>query len=217
MIRGRSRAASCSPRLHEAPFDRSPPVPCFFSIPVSTHVSRYRLPAFLFSITRVDTFVPDEIIGHRRDPFAHTDHARVYCLQTPCAEGVPPATPNVVRVSSDRTSDRRTVDAALDQRLANPGERPNKFQEMVHPLLTIGIGRCPDGSGRARHSGGAARLFAPRMLPLLRGVAHFYSINRCETVFPFLLRNFKASRVPSFATPPLFLFLRYFYINYSVR
>lgn len=43
------------------------------------------------------------------------------------------ATPNVVRVSSDRMSDRRARDAGLDQRLASPGERTAN----LHPLLTI--------------------------------------------------------------------------------
>lgn len=97
--------------------------------------------------------------------FTHTDHARVYCLQTPCAEGELPVTLNVVRASSDRTSDRRLVDAGLDQRLANPGEYPNKFHEMMHPLLTIWIGRWPDGkahrSGGGRGGGGVQHRFLP--------------------------------------------------------
>lgn len=106
--------------------------------------------------------------------FIHTDHARVYCLQTPCAEGELLVTLKVVRASSDRTSDRRLVDAGLDQRLANPGEYPNKFDEMMHPLLTIWIGRCPDG--KAHRSGGCNIVFCSFvtwMLSLLRGVTYF--------------------------------------------
>lgn len=106
--------------------------------------------------------------------FTHTDHARVYYLQTPCAEGELPVTLKVVRASSDRTSDRRLVDAGLDQRLANPGEYPNKFHEMMHPLLTIWIGRCPDG--KAHRSGGCNIVFCSFvtwMLSLLQGVTYF--------------------------------------------
>lgn len=128
---------------------------------VQSACTRSDPPVFLFFVTSDDTFLLNEIIV-RRLFHTHTDHARVYCLRTACAQGVLSATPNVVRDSSDRMGERRAGDAGLDQRLANPSERTAKFHEMVHPLLTIWLGRCPDGGGyRSREGRMQHRFFPP--------------------------------------------------------
>lgn len=68
------RGASCLLRYHEVAFDHLPPRISVIQsyLPV---VSR----RFLFSITRVDTFVLNEIIAHRRE-LLHTHGPRTHLL-----------------------------------------------------------------------------------------------------------------------------------------
>lgn len=125
---------------------------CFPSLSSFLHRSSIRIIMYLLfnaACTRLDPIHPSSFSSSLQsihfylmklsstDCFTHTDHARVYCLLTACAQGVLSATPNVVRASSDRMSERRAGDAGLDQRLANPSERTAKFHEMMHPLFTI--------------------------------------------------------------------------------
>lgn len=81
-----------------------------------------------FFITSVDTHFYLMKLSVHRLSFTRTRLLFADGLRAGCT-----ATPNVVRVSSDRMSDRRARDAGLDQRLASPGERSAK----LHPLLTI--------------------------------------------------------------------------------
>lgn len=99
--------------------DRSSTVIFYSTRPIST---------LFFFITSVDTHFYLMKLSVHRLSFTRTRLLFADGLRAGCT-----ATPNVVRVSSDRMSDRRARDAGLDQRLASPGERSAK----LHPLLTI--------------------------------------------------------------------------------
>lgn len=118
-----STASRCFPSLGSFPSSIVHPLFLLFNARVSIST------LFLF-ITSVDTHFYLMKLSSTDEKLSFTRTRLLFAggLGAGCT-----ATPNVVRVSSDRMSDRRARDAGLDQRLASPGERTAN----LHPLLTI--------------------------------------------------------------------------------